>query len=81
MEIPIALIAQLVAQYGIPFVDHLIQLWSKKGTVTPEEWATAKSLVLLPEQTLAKIAAANGVSMSDPRIVMLSNLASAKLNK
>lgn len=39
-----ATLAALIAQYGIPFAEFLINKIQTKGEVTPEEWAELKQL-------------------------------------
>jgi hypothetical protein len=39
-----AVVAQLIAQYGLPFAEFLIAKINTKGTVSPEEWASLKAL-------------------------------------
>lgn len=37
-------LASIIAQYGIPFAEFLIQKINTKGEVTPEEWDQLKQL-------------------------------------
>jgi len=65
-------IAGLVLQYGLPFVEKLIEKWSNKNPVTPEEW---KDLVSLSQnnalsQMKAALARA-GIAETDPRAIEL----------
>ncbi len=74
---PAVVIAQLLAQFGpvaVNLIDRLIVLWQQKTDVTPDQWAQLRSIVLTPEDALAKVAAAAGLQMSDPKIVAISQL-------
>lgn len=38
-------IATLIAQYGLPFVEHLIKNAENNTPVNPAEWATLKTKI------------------------------------
>lgn len=67
-------IAALIVQFGLPFVEKLIQLWADNTPITPESWAGLKALVKTPEDALSTVAAQAGLPMTDPKIVALSEL-------
>ena len=46
-------IASLVAKYGLPWVEKLINNAQNNTPVTPEEWASAKKLI--PFDTLVPV--------------------------
>lgn len=71
-------VAMLLVQFGLPFTERMIQLWNDKTAITPEVWAAAKALVLYPEDALAKVAAQAGLAMTDPKVVELAALISAR---
>ena len=55
-------IATLVAEYGIPFVEFLINKIQTKGQVTPEEWAQLKVLAnVSAKQELLNLLQAKGI--------------------
>lgn len=60
-------IAALVAQYGIPFVEFLINKINTKGQVTLEEWAQLKALAAVNARSelLERLKAANIDPASD----------------
>lgn len=72
------IIAALIVNYGLPFAERMIQLWETKTAVTTTEWAKLKTLVLLPEDALRRVAAAAGLSMDDPKVVALAELIKPK---
>lgn len=65
-------IATLILQYGIPFVEYLIQLIQNKTEVTPTEWANLKSLANISAKTelLERLKAA-GIDPASPQGVTL----------
>lgn len=74
---PAAQIAMLIAQYGIPFVEYLIQLIQNKITVTATEWANLKLLAgaTAKSELLARMQAA-GMDPASPQAVALLALVS-----
>jgi len=61
------LIAQLLAQFGLPLTQQ-IYVWVKEGktVVTPEDWAT---LVTLSQYRSADSLAAAGIKIEDNKVV------------
>ncbi len=64
------IVAALIAQHGLPFVERLIKNWTNNTPVTAEEWG---KLTKLSEQTarsqvIAAFARA-GIPENDPRVV------------
>lgn len=69
---PWVIIAQLAAQYGIPFVEKLIANWSNNTPVTPEEWNILKGLAQNNALSMLKAALARaGIPETDPVAVKL----------
>lgn len=72
------MVAAMMLQFGLPFTERMIQLWSDKTVITPEIWAGLKKLVLVPEDALAKVATQAGIPMDDARVVALQTLIAAR---
>ena len=69
-------IAALLVQYGLPFVDKLIEKWTTKGAVTVDEWNSLKQLAQNTALSQMKAALARaGVQETDPRAQALLALA------
>jgi len=67
-----ATIAALVLNYGLPFVDKLVEKWSNNTPVTVEEWNSLKSLAQNTALSQMKAALARaGIPETDPRAVAL----------
>src|SRR6267142_7083027 len=65
-------IAGLIAQYGIPFVEKLIAKWTNKNPVTSAEWADLMSVALnTPLSQMRAALSRAGISESDPNAVIL----------
>lgn len=73
------LIASLIVQFGLPFAEKMIELWTNKTPITPEVWLQLKALVLTPEDALARVAVQAGLPMTDPKIVALAELIKPKV--
>lgn len=62
------IIAQLLAQFGVPLVEQLIAKWKAGGAVTPEEVA---ALLALAQQTardrMLKTLQAQGIDPNSPQ--------------
>ena len=41
---PIAILVPLLLQYGLPFVEKIIALWTAKADVTQADWDSLKTL-------------------------------------
>lgn len=41
---PIAILVPLLLQYGLPFVEKIILLWTSKADVTQADWDSLKAL-------------------------------------
>lgn len=67
-------LAALIANYGIPFAEFLINKIQTKGEVTPEEWAQLKQLasVSAKSELLDRLKAAGIDPASDQGKAMLS---------
>lgn len=65
-------LAALVAQYGIPFVEFLINKINTKGEVTADEWAQLKALAAVnaKSELLDRLKAAN-IDPASPQGVAL----------
>ena len=67
-----ATIAALVLQYGLPFVDKLVEKWSNNTPVTVDEWNSLKALAQNTALSQMKAALARaGIPETDPRAVAL----------
>lgn len=67
-------LASIIAQYGIPFAEFLINKIQTKGEVTPEEWTQLKQLasVSAKSELLERLKAAGIDPASDQGKAMLS---------
>lgn len=72
-----AVIAGLIVQYGIPFVEYLITLIANKTEVTAAEWANLKMLASIDAKSelLDRLKVA-GVDPASPQGVALLALVS-----
>lgn len=69
---PISVLIPLLIQYGFPFVEKVIGLWTSKSTVTLEDWNSLKELAQNNARTqmLAALSRA-GIDPASPQGVAL----------
>lgn len=69
---PIAVLVPLLIQYGLPFVEKIIGLWTSNATVTADDWSALKTLAAnnAKTQMLAALARA-GIDPASPQGVAL----------
>ncbi len=70
-----ATVAMLIAQYGIPLTEKLIQKWSAGEQVTPAAFAELKAMAAqtAKDRMTAQLTAA-GIPLDDPKAVALLKL-------
>lgn len=75
-----AALIPLLLQYGLPFVDGLIQRATSKADVTLADWNALKATIQqnTPENLVAQAAAAAGIPVTDPRYQQILALVQAK---
>jgi hypothetical protein len=59
---PIAILAPLIAQYGLPLAQQIFALWQAKADVTPEQFG---ELVKLASYRSSDALAAAGIRIDD----------------
>ena len=73
-----AAIATLLIQYGLPFVEKLIEKWTNNNPVTMDEWNSLKALAQNTALSQMKAALSRaGIPETDPRAVELLKAAAA----
>lgn len=71
-------LASIVAQYGIPFAEFLIQKIQTKGEVTPEEWAQLKELASTTAHSeMVERLKASGIDPASPQGLQFLTLVGA----
>lgn len=75
-----ATIIPLLLQYGLPFVDGLIQRATSKSDVTLADWNALKATIQqnTPENLTGQAAAILGIPVTDPRYQQILALVQAK---
>ena len=64
---PITVLVPLLLQFGLPFVEKIISLWTNKADVTAADWDQLKALAQNTALSQMKAALARaGIAETDP---------------
>lgn len=66
------MLVPLILQYGLPFAEKMISLWTSKADVTADDWNQLKALAQNTALSQMKAALARaGIAETDPHAVAL----------